>query len=74
MEDKFIELITEILEEDTPVRLEDRLDSFAVWDSLAVLSLVSMIDDEYEVIIGNKELETLETVGDIIKLVKSKSE
>lgn len=72
MEDKFIELVTEILEEDTPVRLEDRLDSFDFWDSLAVLSLVSMIDDEYEVIIGNKELETLETVGDVLKLVNSK--
>ncbi|MCK6615333.1 MAG: phosphopantetheine-binding protein [Ignavibacteriaceae bacterium] len=42
------------------------------WDSLAVLSVLAMIDSEYEKIISGEELLNCKTVKDIYDLVVSK--
>jgi len=70
MENDFIELFSEIVESEKYVRLEDVLVDLDDWDSLAALSLISMVDDEYGIIIGSKDLEKMVTVGDVFNFIK----
>ena len=42
------------------------------WDSLAILSLIATLDEEYEVELESEDLETLSTVEDLYRFVKSK--
>ena len=42
------------------------------WSSLIGLSLIAMIDDEYDVTIKGDELRSAKTVNDVFELVKSK--
>jgi acyl carrier protein len=74
LKNKFIDLMTEILEEDELVKLEDKLDGFDSWDSLGVLSLLSMIDEEYELTIGNKDVESFKTVEDLWNFIQKNAE
>lgn len=41
------------------------------WDSLAYLSIIAMLDEEYGVQIENAEFKKLRTIGDIIDCVNS---
>lgn len=69
MEEKFLRLFTEILEREKLLNLDDKLEDVEEWDSLAALALVSMLDDEYGVIMGSKELERMISVRDIFNFV-----
>lgn len=42
------------------------------WNSLVGLSIIAMIDDEYNVIIKGDELRAAKTVEDVFNLVNSK--
>lgn len=42
------------------------------WTSLAALSIIAMIDDEYEVSVNGNDIRNSETIGDLFELVKSK--
>lgn len=42
------------------------------WTSLAALSVIAMIDDEYEVSINGNDIRNLDTIGDLFDLIKSK--
>ncbi|WP_243388975.1 acyl carrier protein [Flavobacterium aurantiibacter] len=62
MED-FLQLITEVLEiEDRTITAEDHFKQFDEWDSLARLSLIASIDDQYNVIIDDQTFTKLETL------------
>lgn len=75
MEEKFIDLFKEILDiEDCDVKLTDEFREFDGWNSLTFLSVISMIDDEYDVVIEGEEFNELKTVGDIINVIKSKQQ
>lgn len=71
MEEKFLEMFKETLDiEDMEISMSDHFRTFEEWDSIANLSLVAMIDVEYEVIIENsvfKEIETLQELWDKIQ-------
>lgn len=70
MENFYAEL-AELLEVDE-VERDNVLEDFENWDSLGILEVISMIDEKYGVTIDSKEVKTLETVGDLEDLVKSK--
>lgn len=73
MEAKFVENFKEILEiKDRNLQLTDRFREYEEWDSLAYLSLIAMIDEEYDVIIEGKDFKELSTVGEIIDTIKSR--
>ncbi len=73
MEEKFIQLFREALEiEDKEVNLTDNFRQYEEWDSLAYLSVIAMIDEEFDVQIEGKEFKELKTVGDIIEAIKAK--
>jgi acyl carrier protein len=43
------------------------------WDSLAALSTITMIDEEFDVVIPQAEFRNLLTINDIAKFVESKN-
>ncbi|HEX8124996.1 MAG TPA: phosphopantetheine-binding protein [Allosphingosinicella sp.] len=68
----FYEELAEILEIDadqvTPdLRLED-----TSWDSLAVVSTIALIDEQYDEAVSADALTSCETVGDIEALIKAR--
>ena len=74
MEAKFLNLVKEVLEiDDRGLQLSDNFRDFEEWDSLANLSLVAMLDDEFGVVIDNqsfKQMNTLQEVFDEMKKSK----
>lgn len=42
------------------------------WSSLAYLSIIAMIDEDYDTQIENAEFKQLKTIGDIINYIKNK--
>jgi len=68
MEEKFIELFAETLEleEDHGLTVETVFRDLEQWDSLAFLSVIAMIDEEFEVVIEGNDFQKLKTLGDII--------
>ena len=71
MEKKIIEQLKDILEiENIEVNLEDNFRDYENWDSMAALSVIAMIDDEFGVVINGEDFRNLKTVGDLIQAVK----
>ena len=71
--EKFINKFKEALEiDDKEISVSDKFRDFEEWDSLAFLSIIAMIDEEYDVIIKGDEFKTLETIEDIINSIASK--
>jgi acyl carrier protein len=65
-------LVGQLVERVARRHVLDRLDGLAGWDSLAALSLVSVIDDEYGVVIGHRDFVRMETLQDIYDFIQSK--
>lgn len=73
MEENFIALFKEILEiEDREISLADNFRDMEEWDSLANLSVIAMIDEEYNVVIDNTEFKSLSTLGEVVEAIKKR--
>ena len=69
---RFIELLKDVLEiEDQEVKPDDKFRDFEDWDSLSVLALLAMINEEYDLVIPRNEFEKLITIKDLIEYVNS---
>ena len=42
------------------------------WSSLLALSIIAMVDDEYQVILRGDDIRNAETINDLFLLVKTK--
>ena len=42
------------------------------WTSLIALSVIAMVDEEYEVTIKGDDMKQSETIGDLFRIVQSK--
>lgn len=42
------------------------------WSSLTALSIIAMIDEEYDVCLNGNDIRASETIGDIINIVNTK--
>ena len=74
METKFIDLFKEVLEiEDRDINLSDEFRQYDEWDSLVYLSVIAMLDDEYDIVIETDEFKKLITVGELMEEVKKRS-
>lgn len=51
-----------------PERLEDLDD----WDSLAVLSVISLLDEQFHVVIPASTMHKAETIDDVVNFVSDK--
>lgn len=66
---KFFDGLAEIFEiEPSEVSESLPLDSVA-WDSLAIVSTIALIDEQFDVMVDGQALASCETVGDIQKLI-----
>lgn len=72
MKEKFIENLKEALEiEDRDINMNDEFRNYEEWDSLAYLSIIAMLDEEYEIQIENAQFKTLNTVGDLFEAINN---
>ena len=75
METKFINLFAEVLEFEgeqglTPATVfRDREE----WDSLAYLSVIAMVDEEYDIVIEGNDFKKLITIGDLISEIEKRT-
>jgi acyl carrier protein len=69
--ENFDTLIAEILEVDS-INLEDELTAFECWDSLTLLSILALTDQNYGVNLTANEVIGANTVGGLKELIKSK--
>ena len=74
MEAKFLDLFKEVLEiEDKEISLNDEFREYDEGDSLAYLSVIAMLDDEFEIVIETEDFKKIRTVGDLLKEVKERT-
>ena len=60
------------LESENEISLGDSFKELAEWDSLAHLSLIAMLDEEYELELEGEDFDDIDTVEDLYLFVKSK--
>lgn len=66
----FIELFIEKLEvANKIVTLETRLDSLDEWDSWNRLTLMGLVDENFQVNLTSKDLDEIITIDDLIKKI-----
>ncbi len=70
--EEFVQEFAELLENEE-VREDTKFRELDEWDSLAALSTISTIDDEFGVTINNKDLRSVETVGELYDMVISRA-
>lgn len=74
MEEKFITLFKETLEISSQnINLTTKFRDLENWDSLAFLSILAMIDEEYDVILEGNDFQKLVTIGDLISEIKKRN-
>lgn len=71
---EFITIFQELIQEETPINLSTPLESLEAWDSMAIMALVAWFDVEQQKKVSFEDLQDLETVGDIARLVPGFSE
>jgi len=70
--DNFICLISDALEKNSEqIDKEDEFRNYEEWDSLAVLSLIAMIKQNYNIIIPRKDFDELNTVSDLFEYIQA---
>jgi len=68
---EFLKQLATILEVDA-VNETDELRGFPQWDSLAVLSVIAMLDANYRVNLRAADFETVNSAADLWNLVQTK--
>jgi len=76
MEEKFIALFQETLELEQDIKLTKEIvfRELDQWDSLAFLSVIAMIDEEYNIVIEGNDFKELITIGDLIDEIVKRME
>lgn len=72
---KFIENFAEQFDETDPSEFnaETEFKQLDEWSSLTALSIIAMVDDEYDVTLKGDDIRTSKTIKDLFNLVESKS-
>jgi acyl carrier protein len=74
MEKHFIELFKETLEiKDRDLNLNDTFRDYPEWSSLMYLSVISMIDEEYDVTIEGNDFKKIRTINDLVEELKKRT-
>lgn len=64
---ELLELVAETIEYEGELELDQKIEDIEEWDSLGVLSIVSMLDT-IKITVDLEELSEISTVGDFVKL------
>jgi acyl carrier protein len=68
--DKFLESLSEAFERDG-IKPDDEFRDYEEWDSMAYLSLIAMVDDNYDIVIPGEEFAKLNKVIDIYNYINN---
>jgi len=71
MEKKFLKIMTEIFDEEKHISLDTQFNQLKNWDSLKKLTLLSVIDENYRVMLN--DIEKMSSFRDIYDLINSKN-
>lgn len=63
--EKFIDKFAEALEREGEIKMEDEFRNYEEWNSIAYLSVIAMMDEEYETQIEESDFKNLRTVQDL---------
>lgn len=70
--DKFLNLVADILNrEENSISLQDDFREYNEWDSLAALSFLAMINEEYDVIISRRDFDDMITLEQIYQYIEN---
>lgn len=65
--EKFIEKFAEAIEREDEIKMEDEFRTYDEWGSIAYLSVIAMMDEEYDTQIEEADFKKLRTVEDLYK-------
>ncbi len=70
---KFVQNIASALEDESinELGINVKIEDIDGWDSFAIMSVIAMIDEEYNVIISGEQISKLDTLKQLFDLVKS---
>jgi acyl carrier protein len=74
--DQFIENFKELFDETDPdtINATTQFKDLEEWSSLLALSVIAMIDEEYDVEFRGEDIRSSNTVEDLFKIVQSRAE
>ena len=61
----FIERFAEAIEREDEIKMENEFRNFEEWNSIAYLSVIAMMDEEYDTQIEEADFQKLKTVQDL---------
>lgn len=62
-----------VLFEVDQVKESDELKAFEWFDSLTILSIIALADDEFKVVLTSDDIKNSGTIGGLVELIKSRS-
>jgi acyl carrier protein len=75
MQGKFLEVFKDTLDiEDRELNMSDEFRTYEEWDSIANLSVIAMIDEEYEVVIENSTFKNIITLQELWDKIQEKKQ
>jgi len=73
MKEQFIKNLKDVFEiEDRELAMDDKFREYPEWDSLVYLSIIAMLDEEYDCQIEETEFKKLITIGDLFNVISKK--
>lgn len=67
---KFIDLLIEYLEiENKSITVDTQLKSLPEYDSLGIMSIISLVDEYFSKTLSTQELDKIETIKDLMALI-----
>lgn len=70
--EKFIKLFAEAIDREEEIKMEDEFRKYDEWNSIAYLSVIAMMDEEYETQIEMADFKKLRTIQDIFNACTNK--
>lgn len=70
--EKFIELFAEALEREDEIKMKDEFRNYDEWSSIAYLSVIAMMDEEYDVQMEEAEFKKIRTVQQLYDVCTNK--
>jgi acyl carrier protein len=72
MKEQFLEKVKETFEiEGRDLQFSDNFKEYDEWDSLNLLSMIAMIDEDYGVVIDSNAMSKVQTLDELFKLIES---
>lgn len=70
--EKFIEKFAEAIERENEIKIEDNFRDYDEWSSIAYLSVIAMMDEDYDTQIEEAQFKQLKTVQDLYNACMNK--